>query len=149
MPLYYQSENQGPWASCFQCPCAMPYPSTLYAVLYLQYIFACLCCVQVNSFLCFMVFGILMHQSELYSAFGFHTQPTLIGLLIIFQFIFSPYNEVSTGNSYVSSRMCVCVRESENLPSTLVIYLIHLTRVYASLAIRYINVDTVDTIMFM
>ncbi len=96
-----------------------------------------------------MVFGILMHQSELYSAFGFHTQPTLIGLLIIFQFIFSPYNEVSTGNSYVSSRMCVCVRESENLPSTLVIYLIHLTRVYASLAIRYINVDTVDTIMFM
>lgn len=49
---------------------------------------------QVNTFFSFMVFGLLMKKSELYEAFGFTIQPTLIGLLIIFQFIFSPYNEV-------------------------------------------------------
>jgi len=49
---------------------------------------------QVNTFFSFMVFGFLMKKSELYEAFGFEIQPILIGLLIIFQFIFSPYNEV-------------------------------------------------------
>jgi len=48
-----------------------------------------------NSFLCFFLFAVLIGQKELFMAFGFHdTQPTLIGLMIIFQFIFSPYNEV-------------------------------------------------------
>jgi hypothetical protein len=42
-----------------------------------------------------MVFGFLVHWKVLYTSFGFATsQPTLIGLLIVFQFIFSPYNEV-------------------------------------------------------
>ncbi|OCT92196.1 hypothetical protein XELAEV_18015252mg [Xenopus laevis] len=50
---------------------------------------------QVNSFLCFFLFAVLIGRKELFEAFGFHnTQPTLIGLMIIFQFIFSPYNEV-------------------------------------------------------
>ncbi|KAG8451526.1 hypothetical protein GDO86_003651 [Hymenochirus boettgeri] len=50
---------------------------------------------QVNSFLCFFIFAVLIGRKELFAAFGFHsTQPTLIGLMIIFQFIFSPYNEV-------------------------------------------------------
>ncbi|XP_053310704.1 CAAX prenyl protease 1 homolog [Spea bombifrons] len=50
---------------------------------------------QMNSFLCFFLFAVLIGRTELFSAFGFHaTQPTLIGLMIIFQFIFSPYNEV-------------------------------------------------------
>ncbi|XP_064617777.1 CAAX prenyl protease 1 homolog [Liolophura sinensis] len=49
---------------------------------------------QVNTFLCFAVFAMLFKQQALYSAFGFQSQPVLIGLLIIFQFIFSPYNEV-------------------------------------------------------
>ncbi|ESO88920.1 hypothetical protein LOTGIDRAFT_209825 [Lottia gigantea] len=49
---------------------------------------------QINTFLCFMMFALLMNRKELFTAFGFTTQPTLIGLLIIFQFIFSPYNEV-------------------------------------------------------
>ncbi|KAM9320990.1 CAAX prenyl protease 1 homolog [Gastrophryne carolinensis] len=50
---------------------------------------------QVNSFLCFFLFAVLIGRKELFAAFGFHTvQPTLIGLMIIFQFIFSPYNEV-------------------------------------------------------
>lgn len=49
-----------------------------------------------NSFLCFSLFAVLIGQKELFIAFGFHdSQPTLIGLMIIFQFIFSPYNEVN------------------------------------------------------
>jgi len=49
---------------------------------------------QVNLFLCFMVFALLINRTELYEAFGFFTKPTIIGLLIVFQFIFAPYNEV-------------------------------------------------------
>lgn len=50
---------------------------------------------QMNSFLCFFLFAVLIGRKELFVAFGFHdTQPTLIGLMIIFQFIFSPYNEL-------------------------------------------------------
>lgn len=54
-----------------------------------------LCLLQMNSFLCFFLFAVLIGRKELFAAFGFYDiQPTLIGLLIIFQFIFSPYNEV-------------------------------------------------------
>uniref|UniRef100_A0A5F8HA12 CAAX prenyl protease n=1 Tax=Monodelphis domestica TaxID=13616 RepID=A0A5F8HA12_MONDO len=50
---------------------------------------------QMNSFLCFFLFAMLISRKELFAAFGFYdSQPTLIGLMIIFQFIFSPYNEV-------------------------------------------------------
>uniref|UniRef100_A0AAY5EZR6 CAAX prenyl protease n=1 Tax=Electrophorus electricus TaxID=8005 RepID=A0AAY5EZR6_ELEEL len=50
---------------------------------------------EMNSFLCFFLFAALIGQKELFLAFGFHdSQPTLIGLMIIFQFIFSPYNEL-------------------------------------------------------
>ncbi|KAJ7989219.1 hypothetical protein DPEC_G00317230 [Dallia pectoralis] len=50
---------------------------------------------QMNSFLCFFLFAVLIGRKELFMAFGFYeSQPTLIGLMIIFQFIFSPYNEV-------------------------------------------------------
>uniref|UniRef100_A0A8C3RTR8 CAAX prenyl protease n=1 Tax=Chelydra serpentina TaxID=8475 RepID=A0A8C3RTR8_CHESE len=50
---------------------------------------------QMNSFLCFFLFAVLIGQKELFAAFGFYeTQPTLIGLMIVFQFIFSPYNEI-------------------------------------------------------
>ncbi|KAK3696104.1 hypothetical protein RRG08_061879 [Elysia crispata] len=61
---------------------------------YLNHVLKQLVLSQVNLFLCFMVFALLMKEQILYSAFGFHTQPTLIGLIIIFQFIFAPYNEV-------------------------------------------------------
>nr|XP_058962488.1 CAAX prenyl protease 1 homolog [Pocillopora verrucosa] len=50
---------------------------------------------QVNTFFSFMMFGFLMHNGALFASFGFpDSQPTLIGLVIIFQFIFSPYNEL-------------------------------------------------------
>ena len=47
-----------------------------------------------------MVFGLLINKKELYEGFGFDFQPTLIGLVIVFQFIFSPYNVVSVRNNY-------------------------------------------------
>ncbi|CAB4016059.1 CAAX prenyl protease 1 homolog [Paramuricea clavata] len=50
---------------------------------------------QFNTLFCFMVFGFLVHWKVLFASFGFaSSQPTLIGLLIVFQFIFSPYNEL-------------------------------------------------------
>jgi len=50
---------------------------------------------QVNIFLCFAVFGLLVHEQRLYDAFGFFDmRPVYIGLIIIFQFIFAPYNEL-------------------------------------------------------
>jgi STE24 endopeptidase len=61
---------------------------------YLNHVMKQLILSQVNLFLCFFVFAALMKKAVLYSAFGFSTQPTLIGLIIIFQFIFAPYNEV-------------------------------------------------------
>jgi len=59
---------------------------------------------QVNAFFCFLVFGLLMDKKPLYTAFGFDSQPTLIGLLIIFQYIFSPYNELLSFCMTVLSR---------------------------------------------
>eukprot|EP00794_Sanderia_malayensis_P000486 gene486-1131_t len=50
---------------------------------------------QINIFLDFFLFGLLMDKDVLYTSFGFFdSKPTLIGLLIIFQFIFSPYHEL-------------------------------------------------------
>ena len=42
--------------------------------------------IQVNIFLCFAVFGLLVHRQPLYNAFGFFdSRPIYIGLIIIFQ----------------------------------------------------------------
>jgi len=50
---------------------------------------------QVNLLFSFFVFGLLVNNKVLYESFGFENeQPTLIGLVIVFQFIFSPYNEL-------------------------------------------------------
>eukprot|EP00118_Oscarella_pearsei_P025566 m.308393 g.308393 ORF g.308393 m.308393 type:complete len:473 (+) comp43918_c0_seq1:1465-2883(+) len=50
---------------------------------------------QANILLCFFIFGILIDRTEVYVSFGFEgTKPTMIGLVIVFQFIFQPYNEV-------------------------------------------------------
>lgn len=51
--------------------------------------------VEVNLLLCFSVFAFLYKLDIIYSAFGFvDEKPLFIGLLIIFQFIFGPYNEI-------------------------------------------------------
>ncbi|XP_050531863.1 CAAX prenyl protease 1 homolog [Daktulosphaira vitifoliae] len=51
---------------------------------------------QVNLFVMLFVFGWLYDHSMLYRAFGFYetTHPVIIGLAIIFQYVFSPYNTV-------------------------------------------------------
>jgi len=50
---------------------------------------------QMNIFLCFAVFAVLVQKQELFNAFGFEdSRPIYIGLIIIFQFIFAPYNEL-------------------------------------------------------
>lgn len=51
---------------------------------------------QVNLFLIFSVFGMLFQYEPMYVTFGFqHEKPVLVGLLVLLQFIFSPYNAVS------------------------------------------------------
>ncbi|CAC5426754.1 STE24 [Mytilus coruscus] len=45
-----------------------------------------------NSFLCFMLMSMLFRRGDLYLAFGFQSKPTIIGLIIIFQYILSPYH---------------------------------------------------------
>lgn len=71
-----------------------------------------------NSFLCFSLFAVLIGRKELFVAFGFtDSQPTLIGLMIIFQFIFSPYNEVSQDS--VNSKSLYYIVWAEHYPSAL------------------------------
>lgn len=49
---------------------------------------------EVQMFLTFSIFKLLYRDPVVYQSFGFTDQPIFIGLYIIFQFIFSPYNEV-------------------------------------------------------
>jgi len=49
----------------------------------------------INLFLVFSIFAALFKRTVLYRAFGFtHSRPILMGLLIIFQYVLSPYFEV-------------------------------------------------------
>lgn len=50
---------------------------------------------EVQMLFTFMIFGFLYKDPVIYQAFGFNDQPILIGLLVITQYIFAPYNEVS------------------------------------------------------
>lgn len=60
---------------------------------------------QINTFLSFGAFAVLMNQTSLYEAFGFYdTQPTFIGLIIIFQYVFAPYNQLLSFVMTVISR---------------------------------------------
>lgn len=51
---------------------------------------------QVNIFLMFFVLGLLLNMDVLFQSFGFKgaSAPTIARMVIVFQFIFSPYNEV-------------------------------------------------------
>jgi STE24 endopeptidase len=50
---------------------------------------------QINTFLYFLIFAVLVNRQVFYQAFGFDTEkPILIGLIVIMQFIFAPYNEL-------------------------------------------------------
>ena len=46
-------------------------------------------------FFYFLIFAALVNRGVFYQAFGFDTEkPILIGLIVILQFIFAPYNEL-------------------------------------------------------
>ena len=59
---------------------------------------------KVNTFLYFMIFAALMNRQVFYTSFGFEQEkPVLIGLLIILQFLFAPYNELI---SFLMTALC-------------------------------------------
>ncbi|CAM6001606.1 unnamed protein product [Sphagnum balticum] len=50
---------------------------------------------EINILLMLFGFATVYTQKELYDAFGFvDSQPTLIGLMIVFQYVFAPYSEL-------------------------------------------------------
>lgn len=61
---------------------------------------------QINVFVMFAVFGYLFKSDPLYRAVGFHsgTQPVLIGLLIILQYLMAPVNALIGFGMTVLSR---------------------------------------------
>ena len=74
---------------------------------------------QVNLFLIFLVFGMLFQYEAMYVAFGFHYEkPVLVGLLVLLQFIFSPYNAVSYVVSMEANNLIASFRNTHLLFST-------------------------------
>jgi STE24 endopeptidase len=70
-----------------------------------------------------------MNRQVFYSAFGFENQkPTLIGLIIILQFIFAPYNELlsllmimlSRRFEFQADRFAKSLKKAEYLKSSLI-----------------------------
>lgn len=55
-----------------------------------------LCIAQANALLSFWMFGQLMHNEHVYVSFGFDTMPTLVGLVLVLQFILAPINMVAS-----------------------------------------------------
>eukprot|EP00124_Ichthyophonus_hoferi_P002823 Ihof_evm3s212 gene=Ihof_evmTU3s212 len=45
---------------------------------------------QINVFTSFMLYGMFMHNQQVFEAFGFTTQPVIIGLWLILQYILAP-----------------------------------------------------------
>lgn len=62
---------------------------------------------EINLFFSLFLFGYLYKYQDLYSAFGFHNeQPTLIGLLLVFQLVLAVYKEVfGISQSFLSRHM--------------------------------------------
>jgi len=62
---------------------------------------------EINLFLSLLLFGYLYKNQDIYSAFGFYNeQPTLIGLLLVFQLILAVYKEVfGIAQSFLSRYM--------------------------------------------
>ncbi|EDV24677.1 uncharacterized protein TRIADDRAFT_25296 [Trichoplax adhaerens] len=49
---------------------------------------------QINIFICFYGLNLLIKENAIYTSFGFSSQPVLIGLIIVFEYIYAIYNEV-------------------------------------------------------
>uniref|UniRef100_A0A914DEW3 CAAX prenyl protease n=1 Tax=Acrobeloides nanus TaxID=290746 RepID=A0A914DEW3_9BILA len=59
---------------------------------------------EANLLFLLYIFAYFYRQKSLYLAFGFNTQPTLIGLVIVFQMITAPYNELVSFLATIMSR---------------------------------------------
>jgi len=60
----------------------------------LNHVFRGIVISQLNLLLIFSAFGLLHRWAPLYEAFGFAERPALIGLMIVMQYVFAPYNEL-------------------------------------------------------
>ncbi len=48
---------------------------------------------QANFFFSFFIFGFFMNQSDMFASFGFpDSRPIIVGLIIVFELVFTPYN---------------------------------------------------------
>jgi STE24 endopeptidase len=66
---------------------------------------ACIIFNQVNLFLMFAAFGFFSQYEPMYRAFGFvDEKPVLVGMVIVMQYIFSPYNAVNNLNTIATVR---------------------------------------------
>eukprot|EP01134_Creolimax_fragrantissima_P003804 CFRG3804T1 len=83
---------------------------------------------QVVVFVTFMLFGMLIHNAGLYASFGFESTPTIIGLILIMQFVFAPIN-VAVGfaftvvtriREYEADEFAVQLGHGNNLKSALI-----------------------------
>uniref|UniRef100_A0A915CQV8 Ste24 endopeptidase n=1 Tax=Ditylenchus dipsaci TaxID=166011 RepID=A0A915CQV8_9BILA len=51
---------------------------------------------EIESLMSFAIFALLYQYKPLYSAFGFEGQPIYIGMILIFDYVLAPYDEVSS-----------------------------------------------------
>jgi len=70
----------------------------------LSHTFWQICILELNMLLLLFTFSFFYRQQALYGAFGFSTQPVIIGLFIVFQFVTAPYNELFSFLSSVLTR---------------------------------------------
>jgi hypothetical protein len=95
-------------------------------------------CFQLNLLFMLSVFGYFYQQKNLYVAFGFDTQPTIIGLLIVFQFILSPYNEVQPS---LPKTLYLCFLRIPLLSKLVVAFVLFASKVRSSGADVFDDVD--------
>ncbi|KHJ95043.1 peptidase, M48 family [Oesophagostomum dentatum] len=61
---------------------------------------------ELNILLMLSVFAYFYRWKLLYKAFGFHTTPTLVGLILVFQYVMGLYNQVTDVLMSIHSRRC-------------------------------------------
>jgi len=59
---------------------------------------------QIQIFVSFFLFGQVLQWTEMYTSFGFDTKPTIIGILLFFQFLMSPVDNVLSFLMHMLSR---------------------------------------------
>ncbi|CAI5438282.1 unnamed protein product [Caenorhabditis angaria] len=59
---------------------------------------------EANLFFSFAVFAYFYKWELLYQAFGFHDTPTVIGMMLVFQFVLALYNQIASLGMVVHSR---------------------------------------------